>query len=52
MSDSKIRIKNIGNDVAPIRLIKISNESTLTTDVIALATLIHSKKLPKILDLA
>ena len=35
MSDSKIRIKNIGNDVAPIRLIKISNESTLTTDVIA-----------------
>lgn len=32
MSDSKIRIKNIGNDTAPIRLVKMTNDSKVTIE--------------------
>ncbi len=32
MSDSKIRIKNIGNDSAPIRLVKMTNDSKVTIE--------------------
>lgn len=32
MSDSKIRIKNIGNDSVPIRLVKMTNDSKVTIE--------------------
>ncbi len=32
MSDSKIRIKNIGNDTVPIRLVKMTNDSKVTIE--------------------
>ena len=32
MSDSKIRIKNIGNDSAPVRLVKMTNDSKVTIE--------------------
>ena len=34
MSDSKFRIKNIGADSIPMRLIKMSNDTQLTTGVL------------------
>lgn len=47
MSDSKIRIKNIGSDVAPIRLIKMSNESTLTIDTLEVGEIDSFKRTPE-----